>query len=600
MLHRRWFSGALVVLVYAMLGLAALWDSLPGEASRIPRCSCGDPVLSTWFLEWVPFALLHGHNPLFTSLINVPSGVNLAQNTMMPLLGLLVSPVTLLAGPLSSYTLLLYLAFPLSAASMFFVLRYWTGSDIAASVGGLIYGFSTFSTGQGIDHPMFSFVPLPPLIALLSYELLIRQANGPYRHGLLLGLLVIGQFFIEPEVLADLAIVLALGLLVLVAARWRSIAASRVGHALKGFSFAAVVTGAVVAYPVWFMEFGRQHFVGTVQPISNPYRSDLLGPVVPTMLEHFDPSWLSSLGETITHEGIVQNDTYIGLPLLLLAAFVTLYLRHNPWINLSAALAAAAFVLSLGPKLVVDGHQTSIPLPFALLAKLPLVGNILPARLSLLVALFVAVVVSLGCADLLRPPRVAHSVKGVEARRTSAHLKLTAFVVGVATACLLPLLPSWPYGKKPVDVPAFFTSSDLERIPSGSVVLTYPFALYPYDQAMLWQAVAGMRFRLLGGYALQRNQQGRAALSPSGLSPSVVAEFLERAEEGSAGDLVSSPLREKDSANVEQFLRNYDVSTVIVSPGIDNAGIVTTMFSEALGPPLVVGGVAAWFNLSRG
>jgi Flp pilus assembly CpaE family ATPase len=117
---------------------------------------------------------------------------------------------------------------------------------------------------------------------------------------------------------------------------------------------------------------------------------------------------------------------------------------------------------------------------------------------------------------------------------------------------------------------------------------------------MLWQATAGMRFRLLGGYALHPNEQGTVTLSPPQLSPTPVQQFLERAELGPEGDPGLSTLAKEFDAGVHEYLRKYDVGTVIVDLSVTNSGIAANAFRAALGPPLLVGGVAAWFDLGGG
>ena len=122
---RRLRLVALAGLAYALVALLAYRPILPGDGTRLPSCACGDLVQGVWFLRWTPFALLHGLNPFLTDFIGYPSGVNLAQNTSMPLLGVLAAPVTWVAGPVAGLDTLLWLSFPLSATAAFVALRHW-------------------------------------------------------------------------------------------------------------------------------------------------------------------------------------------------------------------------------------------------------------------------------------------------------------------------------------------------------------------------------------------------------------------------------------------------------------------------------------------
>src|SRR6516165_3943412 len=85
---RHWpFAPAAVVIAYIVLGISAYWSAY-GEFSQNPVLQMYDFRQSVWFLAWMGHALTHGLNPFFSNSIFVPSGVNLAQNTSSPLLGL--------------------------------------------------------------------------------------------------------------------------------------------------------------------------------------------------------------------------------------------------------------------------------------------------------------------------------------------------------------------------------------------------------------------------------------------------------------------------------------------------------------------------------
>ena len=49
-----------------------------------------------------------------------------------------------------------------------------------AALGGLLYGFSPYMVGQGADHLVFTFVPIPPFIALTIVSILQRKGS-PWR-----------------------------------------------------------------------------------------------------------------------------------------------------------------------------------------------------------------------------------------------------------------------------------------------------------------------------------------------------------------------------------------------------------------------------------
>ena len=105
-----------------------------------------------WFFGWTAHALATGHNPFFSSAANAPYGLNLAQMTSAPLLGVLFAPLTLLAGPVASVTVCFALAMPASAAAAYAVLRRWRIWAPAAALGGLVFGFSPYMVNEGSQH----------------------------------------------------------------------------------------------------------------------------------------------------------------------------------------------------------------------------------------------------------------------------------------------------------------------------------------------------------------------------------------------------------------------------------------------------------------
>ncbi len=512
----------------------------------------------------------------------------------MPLLGLVMTPVTLAAGPIVSLSILGWLAMPLSASSMYGVLRRWTSWRPAAIAGGLLYGFSPYMSAQAGAHLNLAFVPLPPLIVLAAVEVVVRRVHVR-RWGWILGGLVAAQYLISTEVLAMTALMVAVCGLAMALARPRDVRPA-LRAAAPGLARAAGVVVVACAYPVGVMLAGplRWHFSGTLVA-QDPYRSDLLSAVLPTSTMAVAPSHWARIADSFVLTNSSENDGYLGIPLLAVCAWITVRLWRDPWIRLCALAAAVAWLLSLGPALLVRGHATGVPLPFALLTHVPLVSMVLPVRLSLLCDLFVALLVALG-ADRLRAPVRARP----RARRRAWSVALAA-VAAVAVA--VTLLPRWPLGTAPVDVPAFFTSAQVDRVPERSVVLTYPYAQPGRARPMVWQAVAGMRFRILGGSAYRPSAGGDGTLFPDTLDPPAVEQFLVD-EVGGLPFLPPTPVPVPDAAgmtaDIRQVITRYGVSTVLVQTSAPHAAVVVAAFTRALGPPTVVsGGIAAWFDAGR-
>ena len=527
-LLRRWLArpGSRAVLVYAVLGSIANLPIFPGDPSRMPSLVGEDIVQTSWFLEWTPWALLHGQNIFSTHLINYPLGVDVAQNTGIPILGIVTAPLTLLVSPIASMNLLRWVAFWLSAYAAYAVITKWTSWAPAAFVGGLLYGFSPYMAAQGLLHLNLYFIPLPPVILYMIAELVIHQRRSAVRSGLYLGLCCTVQFFISSEILVTTLMMAGIGVFVLFFSCIREVR-SRIAHAAIGLGVAGALLLIVTGYPVWLIFHGPQHYTGPAQGYNNVYSADLFGPIIPNSNELVAPAQMSAIGSTLVGGNTQENGSYLGIPLICAVAVVFVRYWRKLWPIPLAILALAAFALSLGPVLIADGRVVHLPLdlPFKKIERLPGINNILPVRFSLYVVLFVAILISLGIDwyhdDVLtRRARVGSS----PLRRSAAFGRIAT--LGLAVVTIVSLLPNWPYPTFPLKLNPAEQAKALAIIPNNAVVLTYPYATSFADQAMLWQLLDHMRFRLLGGYALVRDAHGTASVAPEVLRPEVVEATL--------------------------------------------------------------------------
>src|SRR4029077_4820310 len=142
-------------------------------------------------------------------------------------------------------------------------------------------------------------------------------------------------------------------------------------------------------------------------------------------------------------------------------------------------------LLSLGPHLHVDGNVTPLLLPWAAVAKLPLMGSALPARLMVIAWLGVALLVA-----------------GIVARAANAPRTWRVTTGAVLIAGLAAIFPSVPYPSVSASVPAFFRpGGGVDNVEPGSAMLITPFSSKESTDAMLWQAAANYRFRMPEGDA---------------------------------------------------------------------------------------------------
>ena len=200
--HARW----LVIGCYllgAVIVTSRLWVD---PAARMQAGDSQDVNLFAWFLRYSATAISHGRLPaLFTTALDAPRGVNMMWNTAFLLPGILLTPVTLLASPQVSLTIMLTVSIAGSAASLYWVLRRWGASVTGAALGGAVYGFSPAMLNSGIGHYQLVFAVLPPLI-IHAVLRIVTGRGKPVTTGISLGLLVAAQLLTGEEMLIYTAV----------------------------------------------------------------------------------------------------------------------------------------------------------------------------------------------------------------------------------------------------------------------------------------------------------------------------------------------------------------------------------------------------------
>jgi hypothetical protein len=570
---RRFVAPALILVVYLVLAAVLFRGWMLSPTTDTLAHGRGEVPFYTWALRWVPFALGHGHNPFVTGYLNAPDGVNLMWNTSLFLPALLLAPVTLVWGPVLTYNVLLTVAVGGSAWTAYLAIRRFVPGHLAAATGGLLYGFSPYMRAESLGHVNLTLVLLPPLLLLLVHDILVRQRRRAWVDGGLLGVLAAAQLLTGEEVLATTALTAGILLLLLVVSFPRSVR-SHARHAVVALAVAALVCGALVAVPLWYQFTGPYRYHGAASQVAGRYVNDLLTFVVPNqqVLSTRDSAELAAR----LPGNAAERTGYLGVPLLLLVAVVAVAWRSRPHVRLAALAGLVTAVLSMGAVLYVGGHNTGVPLPWTVLDGLPLFESVIASRLALYTALFAGLLVAVFLDEV----------------RT---WRWPALGVVLAVLALVPLVPNQVRaGMGPVRIPAFFEGSGVETIPVGSVALVAPFPDPLVTEPMLWHAVGGIRFKLVGGYFLGPDEQGRARFGPP---PSVTRSALRQLATGAAtADAVDRRL----CPDVRDELARWQVRTVLVGPmrHRDQAVRFFTLLLDR--PPAEIGGMEVWQDVAVG
>jgi len=460
--------------------------------------------------------------------------------------------------------------------------------------------------GQGLGHLAVLFVPLPPVLALLLLRICTEPIEHPGRLGCLLGVLAGAQVYVAEEPLVDEALVLVLVLLVFTVCHPRS-AVRRATPVLRELGIGLGAFALLAGYPLWFQAFGPLHLNGPAQAPAglDLLHADLLGPLIPTSLQALAPSRLAAVGYRLAAQNLSESGIYIGLPVCVLALIIGLRLRQIREVRFAVLGGFLAFLIALGPRLTIDGHSYErVPLPFALLVHVPEFAGEVPSRYDLLVQMFLAVVVACGLERACAWVTTDRARSGWKIRAFTSRRFRLIVVAGIGIVAIVPLVPKFPYRQQTISLPSYLASKSIDSVASGSTVLTYP---YPqpnyYNQAQLWQAVTGYRFKILGGYSIFPTASGPGTPFPPVLQPEVVQDLFDDGLVGLAtppgvpGPGATLPLDATTLRLIRLFMVTYGVDTVIVDPIGQQPRLVIRYLSSALGPPVRTGGLVIWYHV---
>lgn len=511
-LLRRLPAWVPILAVYVILAIAT-WSHvwLGGHPASTMTSDTGDPSSFVWFLAWPAYAMTHGHSLFLATRDQVPGGMNLLDNTSVLALGVVLSPITWLFGPVASLNVGLTAAPALSAISAYGCLRKGLGLwRPAAFLAGLLFGFSPFiQRNQTIAHLQVTFLALVPLIFLCAYELMVAQQGKWWRWGLLLGLLVPIQFFIGSEILTMVTLTVAGAALLAVicaAVTRREALTSRLPFAAKGLGLAVAIGGVLLAYPVYYAMAGPDHITGSdwAQVSSNSLNRILL-PIPQPHARVVNLPYGGYLG----HSGL--SGGYLGV-IAILAVIAAAVVVRRPLSRLCLAILVLAAWASIGNYkhlAGLSGTVSWVPSLWRLVKNVPVLNQATPQNFSAINTFMVAVSAAL-LIDWIWQRRA-----GTPVRLGSASIARTTVAGGAAAlvtvALVLPWLLDWPmpYTTKSVATPAPVARL-LDSLPADSVVLFYPFPSSALDKALVWQAQAKMRFRVAGGRGITAGPGGAA------------------------------------------------------------------------------------------
>lgn len=566
---RRRLTDLWVLAGYTALGVLVLIQLWIDPAGRVLAHNDDDHGFFSFVLAHGERVLFHGANPLFSDRMNVPGGVNMMANTSVLALSLPMAPVTHFLGVGVSVVTLLTLGLAGTAFAWYWVLsRHLVASRVAAWLGGLWCGFAPAMVSHANGH--INFVAQFAVPFIVWQVLRLREPGRIVRGGVVLGLLIVLQVFLNEEVLLFTA--LALGAFVIAYAALRRPEVTEVaGRFAAGLGVAAGVSLALLAYPLWFQFAGPQSYTG--QPFEpGEFVTDLL-----------------SLGayarQSLAGNGVIaralsasptEDNTFFGVPMLILLGVMVARLWRHAAARATAIAGLVMLVVSMGPELRIAGWDTGVPLPFALVSRVPIIDLVSVTRFGMVTATIIGVLLALG----------VDRASGLGGRRRRL------FWIALAVA-VVPVLP------KPLPVvaadplPPFIAQRMWQTyVPEGRTLVTVPMPEVTTGRVgMRWFAMSGLDYQVPRGYFMGPADPPADRTGSWHAAPRPTAEMLRFA--GAYGRM--PVVTEFDRRNAIVDLSYWRAAVVVLVPGTPHHDLLETIVTDLLGKaPQQVGGVRLW------
>ncbi len=486
-----------------------MWTSPHGKTSAF---NSTDQTFFEWMLVHALRIFTHGDNPFVTTQLNVPDGVNLMSNTNLLGLGVPLAPLTALVGPGPVFVLIIMMGLAGTAFSWYYVMsRHIVHNRLAGFIGGAFCGFGPGIMTHANNHPNITAQFVLPFIIWRAIAL--TRSVRPFRDGVILGLLITYQVFLNEELLflAGLSGVMFAVLYVIFRPRMLKTSAMPVILALP---YTLLTAGILLAYPIYFEFKGPQHFSGLpdfLRPY--PYALTVMSYVKLPTLSH----WGQPLGNGSSPTGTEQNSMLGWLMTIVVIGIIVALWWRRPAVRALTIVGLFFAWASLGDQVVFNDPEPGQPVVISHMWSLwvhlshyPVFDSVLASRNALVLVPIVGLLLAFAVADLSRG-----LVSVINANKALPAMVLCAALAVIVAACVSVVPTPVQVADRPI-VPKFFSSGTWRSyVDKGQTVLSAT----PFDevQFMNWSIVNNLDFGVAGGYFLGPDKLKPGEKTPLGM-----------------------------------------------------------------------------------
>ena len=387
-------------LLYLVLALAATYPAMNHWSTEMMGGSW-DTGQNIWNFWWLGQSVRQGDFlPYFTRMLYAPDGASLAYHPLALFNGYQALILQRMLGATlpAAYNTIAAASFVAAALCAYWLVKKLTHNPAAALVAGIVFAFAPAHVSRlHFGHlEIFTSAGFVPLVALAA---MTAARKHRMRYTVLTAVLIAAIGWQSLQIALGAGFLAGLLFLLFgdVRRQWRRL--------LGQWLLLTIMVAAMllpVIYPMLrdFADF-RDPSDPTSAYMANS--ADLFDFFLPDVsVSSFWRMVLKTSGESAAalFQGRAQRTVFVGFTVLALCIVALFVVDHKltwRWWT----VAGVFFLVSLGPVLQVGGQALALPLPYAALAQLPVLGlGRVPARYGVFVVLALAVIVGY-CIDEL-------------------------------------------------------------------------------------------------------------------------------------------------------------------------------------------------------
>ncbi|PRX23924.1 hypothetical protein CLV67_103675 [Actinoplanes italicus] len=566
---RRWTRTdtwtALGFLGLAVFVVIQLWIDPNG---RVLAGNRDDHGIFLFMLAHAERVVFDGASLFYEDRLNVPDGVNMMANTSILALALPLAPVTHFLGGGVTAALVITLGLGGTAFAWYWVFsRHLGRTPLAAIVGAAWCGFAPAMVSHANGH--LNFVSNYVLPFIVWQVLRLREPGRVWRGGVILGLLIVLQIFINEEALLFLA--LTLGVFAVSYALMRRDETRLVWKRFTGgLGVAALTSGALSGYPLYIQFFGKGSYHG--QPFEpSVYVTDLAS------LGAFARQSLAGIGPVARRLSVsaTEDNTFFGPFGLVMIIVSIVILWRSAAMRATAIAGIVLLVMSLGPELRLVGFKTGIPMPFALISHVPVIDLVSVTRFAMVPAMVAGVLLAFA----------------IDRIRDYPALTRKRFKIGMVLA-LVPLIPKPLPVNEGVPMPEFITAGLWRQyVPEGRTLVTVPLPDVTTGRTgQRWATLNNFDYATPRGYFMGPADPPWDDTGSWRAPHRYTSQLLWSVREYG----YSPALTDTDRERIKADLAYWRAAVVVLIPDDRNVAAQRATLVDALGSPELVGGVEIW------